>query len=411
MNKFKVLVFIIQFFSLFTNGQDSSIITFSAKMKGTITDVDSKKPVEAIIIVKKLNSNFIQKINNNSENGSYLITMEPGFKYSVEISKKGYSTYKREFNLINLNENKQFLDNINLFKDVNLKITTIDTEYSFPVTSNIQITETESGSIIYKSENTKNNNQYIIQLPIGKLYKVNILAKNYNSKSYSLDLRKNVIYRELYKETELSPIKQAVNIKLSDSEAGIGMNLDLLITNLETEEEFTTSASVGRDGKYALNLREGNKYNIQVKTPNGYAFSNTKVTIKSANGTYDVDINLIALKVGAKLLLKDIYFEYNSPELYEDSFEELLRVINLMKEYPNMVIEIDAHTDDIGNEQFNQKLSEKRAHYVAHFISNREILQSRLQTKGFGESLPLLPNDSESNRMKNRRLELKVIKI
>jgi outer membrane protein OmpA-like peptidoglycan-associated protein len=148
-----------------------------------------------------------------------------------------------------------------------------------------------------------------------------------------------------------------------------------------------------------------------VKTPNGYAFSNTKVTIQSASGTYEVDINLIALKPGAKLLLKDIYFEYNSPELYENSYEELLRVIQLMKEYPNMVIEIDAHTDDIGNELFNQKLSEKRALYVENFLLSKDVPISRLQAKGFGETLPVVANDTESHRLRNRRLELKVIKI
>jgi len=387
--------------------------TVTDKVKGFITNADTKTPIVANIVLREANggSEAILKTTNDATTGAYIISMPIGKKYILEVTAKGFSTYRREFNLITTTESKQFLDDITLFPNIKLTLTTVDQEYYFPVNTELSITDSETGNIVYTDKKSNSKNNYAIVLPIGKLYQVTITAKNYSNKSFPIDLRYNVLYRDLFKETELTPIKKTVNVKLSDSEAGTGMNLDLLITNLDTEEEFTASASIGRDGKYALNLREGNKYNIQVKTPNGYAFSNTKVTIQSASGTYEVDINLIALKPGAKLLLKDIYFEYNSPELYENSYEELLRVILLMKEYPNMVIEIDAHTDDIGNELFNQKLSEKRALYVENFLLSKDVPISRLQAKGFGETLPVVANDTESHRLRNRRLELKVIKI
>ncbi|MBY0427553.1 MAG: OmpA family protein, partial [Cytophagales bacterium] len=377
------------------------------------TDSDSKQPLNANIILREgtASAKVLQKTTNNPTNGGYEVIMTAGKKYVLEVTAAGHSTYRREFNLMGTSENKQFLDDISLFPTVKLALSTVDQEYYFPVNSDLSIIELSTGQVVYTDEKSPSKTNYNITLPVGKLYKVNINSKNYSPKTFSLDLRKNVLYRDLYKEAELVPIKKKVNVKLADSESGTGMDLDLLITNLDTEEEFTTSASVGRDGKYALNLREGNKYNIQVKTPKGYAFSNTKVTIMSGANKYEVDISLIAIKPGAKLLLKEIYFEYNSPELYEDSFEELVRVIGLMREYPNMVVEIDAHTDDVGNDQFNQKLSEKRASYVANFITQKDIPHERLLTKGFGESVPLVPNDSDANRMRNRRLELRVIKI
>ncbi len=83
----------------------------------------------------------------------------------------------------------------------------------------------------------------------------------------------------------------------------------------------------------------------------------------------------------------------------------------VLKENPTVNITIIGHTDSDGNETENQKLSEKRAEAVAlYFITNYEISKSRLKTKGYGETLPIVDNDSEENKQQNRRVEFVVIK-
>jgi outer membrane protein OmpA-like peptidoglycan-associated protein len=122
-----------------------------------------------------------------------------------------------------------------------------------------------------------------------------------------------------------------------------------------------------------------------------------------------MDIEIIPIKPGVKLLLKEIYFEFNSFELYQSSFEEINRVVDLMKQNPSAVIEVAAHTDDKGSDQYNMSLSQKRAQYIVDYMISCKIQPGRLQPKGYGETQPVVSNDTDEHRLKNRRLELKVL--
>ena len=76
---------------------------------------------------------------------------------------------------------------------------------------------------------------------------------------------------------------------------------------------------------------------------------------------------------------------------------------------PDLIIEISAHTDNVGNADYNIMLSERRAQSVANYIVESGIQQNRLQSKGYGMTKPLVPNDSEENRAINRRVEFVVL--
>ena len=114
--------------------------------------------------------------------------------------------------------------------------------------------------------------------------------------------------------------------------------------------------------------------------------------------------------LNAKLTLNDITFETNSAELRESSQFELDRIVELMHVNPKLAIEISAHTDDVGDEKLNLKLSEKRAQSALEYLISRGVSQERLLPKGYGESSPAVSNDSDENRALNRRVELRVLK-
>jgi outer membrane protein OmpA-like peptidoglycan-associated protein len=80
-----------------------------------------------------------------------------------------------------------------------------------------------------------------------------------------------------------------------------------------------------------------------------------------------------------------------------------------MKENPDIRIEISAHTDDVGSQEYNARLSDKRAASVVTFLTKNDIFKDRLQAKGYGKLQPLVPNDSAENRAKNRRVEIRII--
>ena len=92
-----------------------------------------------------------------------------------------------------------------------------------------------------------------------------------------------------------------------------------------------------------------------------------------------------------------------------ESFNELDRLYEILKDNPKISIEIGGHTDDQGSEQYNQKLSESRAQSVINYLIEKGINKSRLTAVGYGKAAPVVPNDSDENRAYNRRVEFKVL--
>jgi outer membrane protein OmpA-like peptidoglycan-associated protein len=116
--------------------------------------------------------------------------------------------------------------------------------------------------------------------------------------------------------------------------------------------------------------------------------------------------NIDSIMVGERIILKNVQFETGSAELKEASFAELNKAISFMMENPVLNAEINGHTDNIGDSLANITLSKARAESVADYLFENGISESRLSSTGFGSSRPLVPNNSNENRAKNRRVEI-----
>lgn len=379
-------------------------------VQGQITDYDSKTPLEATITVKDAGTTQILSTQtNNAADGKYTIILTAGKKYEITFSKPGYSVYTLEYDLSTLEEYKAYEANVELFNKINFELSIIDHELFFPIDAKVTITNADSKAVLDIPFITTERGSKAYMLALGTKYKFEVKSKKYQSYELTLDLTGEIKFRNLEKELDLKPNTKEYQFSIADNSTGEGLTVDVIITNLDLNEQIVAQAYVTRDGKFAINLREGSRYNVEVKNPKGYAFYSTELDADGSNT--NVNIGLTALKPNAKLLLKDIEFEYNSFELKEDSYTELLRVIKLMKANPTMVIEVAAHTDNIGSQAFNKRLSERRAKYVTDFMMVRSVPESRLKAVGYGKEFPMVPNDTEANRAKNRRLELKVISI
>lgn len=109
------------------------------------------------------------------------------------------------------------------------------------------------------------------------------------------------------------------------------------------------------------------------------------------------------------VVLEDVRFELNSSALTPSSNASLDKVADAMNEYPDLRIEIQAHTDSMGEAAYNQSLSEKRAVSVRDYLVAAGIASDRMEVKGYGESKPIADNGTREGRAQNRRVELKVI--
>lgn len=111
------------------------------------------------------------------------------------------------------------------------------------------------------------------------------------------------------------------------------------------------------------------------------------------------------IEVGVPIVVENIFFENGKAELRPNSFPSLDKLILLLKENLDKNIEIWGHTDNVGNPEKNQRLSEARAKAVFDYLVKNGIHKQLLTFKGFGESKPVVDNNTPKNRQKNRRVE------
>ena len=263
---------------------------------------------------------------------------------------------------------------------------------------------------IYKSNSS--TGKYTLVLNQGKNYDVLFTSPKAGSHYENIDLTKTVEYKEVEKNIIIKPKKRDVMINISDAETNNGLKAKIKLMNLDSKEVINVDEESGTDGQYKLNLKEGNIYNTEINKF-GYVFYNKELMIPSSERINDslpiFLVKLLPIKQGASLILKNIYFATDEAKPLETSNEEIIRVSQFMKLNPSAIIEISAHTDDVGDNVYNQKLSEKRAQEVVNKLVSLGISPSKLVAKGYGKTKPVNTGSSDADRAQNRRVELKII--
>lgn len=182
------------------------------------------------------------------------------------------------------------------------------------------------------------------------------------------------------------------------------------ITDNSKNELLASFESNSSNGAYLISLKPGINYGITVSKPE-YLFhsENFNIPDDAVARKLTKDILLNKLEVGTKIVLNNIFFDFNKATLTEESVAELDRVYKLLDETPSLKIEMSGHTDNIGSASYNQKLSEERAKAVVDYLVRKGIANDRLTFMGYGMTQPVASNDTEEGRQQNRRTEFKVV--
>lgn len=380
-------------------------------MQGKIQQAKTNEPLQADIdVIRKRTSQVITTFQSRPD-GTYYLVLPPGDDYVLDVSKKGYSHDFLEYNLSGLKETRVVNKNMELYASVALQLNVFDQEIYEPLEAKISVYEKEGMKPLDISPDMLSQGRYMLRLPIGSEYSITANKKFYNPFSIDLDLSGVVQFDQFERDMELKPKKREIEIDVSDEETEEGMAVEIVITNMERNERIVREAKKNKDGKYMVELREGDRYEINVNSPKGYAFYNKKLDMNEDKKSRKLDVKMKPLKAETKLQLSNITFETNSAELDASSFEELDRVVKLLNDNDNIRIEISAHTDDVGSNTYNKRLSNRRAASVVEYLQENGVSREQLVSSGYGENQPLVPNNSEENRAKNRRVELEILEV
>ena len=242
------------------------------------------------------------------------------------------------------------------------------------------------------------------------LYKVTFLDEKVKA-ILEADRQKKEQEQELIKEIKES-VQAAAFYSGTLLDAGTGLPLAGIVTisNLQSGETVT-EAQAGADGKFSLYIEEAGTYGLSADAK-GYMIISRKLKIAKKDEQQQVEANLRMhpLEVGSTSIMSNIFFDFGKASLRTESIGELDKIKNFLDNSPTLKLQINGHTDNVGNAAYNKILSRKRAQSVVNYLIQNGIGQDRLSVMGYGQERPLVSNDDEEEgRELNRRTEIEVI--
>jgi outer membrane protein OmpA-like peptidoglycan-associated protein len=187
------------------------------------------------------------------------------------------------------------------------------------------------------------------------------------------------------------------------------LQAEVFVDDLTTAQNQFSVYSDSITGDYVLAAQRGHRFGIEAQSPHHLPHSERFAV--PANEAFDrtvLDLALAPEEVGATSEFKNVYFDFGKAELLPESHPELDRVANFLSKSTNITLEIGGHTDDVGSNEANQKLSEARAEAVLNYLVTRGVKRIRIKAVGYGKSRPLVKGTSEEDRAKNRRVEMTI---
>lgn len=268
--------------------------------------------------------------------------------------------------------------------------------WSEPVNVGYPINTTDDD--IFYVVSPDNRTAYFSSFRVGGLgEKDNYMATFLDRKETPLTLLKGTVKDEFGK-----PAKK-VNITVTDNETG--QIVGIYHTNSKT-------------GEFLFILTPGKNYNITYQADQ-HLFYSENLEIPKKSNYYEIKraVTLNPIIVGSKIVLNNIFYDFDKATLRDLSNVGLKNLVQLMKSNPNLKVEISGHTDNKGNDAYNQKLSEERALSVVTKLTLNGISADRMKAKGYGKTMPVAPNknkngsDNPEGRQLNRRVELIITEI
>jgi len=181
------------------------------------------------------------------------------------------------------------------------------------------------------------------------------------------------------------------------------------LIDLETGNVVVESYSDPSNGEFLVCLPEGKEYALNVNRPGYLFYSANFIPINVGNEGYSLDVPLQKIKAGSSIVLNNVFFDTDKSELKPSSKVELNKLVSFLNDNPALKVELGGHTDNIGSDESNLILSEKRASAVVAYLIDNRVPANRLVAKGYGETKPLDSNETETGRAKNRRTEFTIL--
>lgn len=249
--------------------------------------------------------------------------------------------------------------------------------------------------------NSESNDMYFVMTPSG--------LKGYFASNRSGGNGNDDIYEIIYPQEKKSKLITFVgNVFSEETKAPLDANIK--IEDVDSSKLVGQYVSNSNSGKFVVILTPGRNYSMTV-SKGGYLFYSENFNIVDSIDFKEIrkEILLQPIKEGKKIVLNNIFFQTGKSELTQSSSLEIQKLFELLSQNVSLKVEISGHTDNVGGDEDNLKLSYERAKVVVSELINKGINPNQLIAKGYGRTQPVVPNDTPENRQLNRRTEFKIL--
>ena len=371
-------------------GSNAKTIKFKIKKVPTqeiiFAPIDALSKKSIVAEFKLLGSGEVVTGSITSGGTRFKTTLVEDRKYELEIISSGYKTYKDAVNLANATNN---VITVELKKEAyTFTLKALDSKNRQPI-PNVKIKILSSDNQAVTAKYAIESQDFQTSLSPEKKYSIAIEAPGYElyaedfdvvNLAASADFKRDVfmVKKEVEKKPEPKPEPKTVEkkapenkieVKITDNKP-IEKRPEPVVAKKVAEKTYQDNATVITDDDF--------KVKVEV-------FEN--------------------LGIGKKFRLSNVYFEQGSPQIRQQSYPQLDKLVNTMKLNPKMKIEIMGYTDNNGDPRLNLSLSHFRATVISNYLFNKGVNAERIKVTGMGQEEPIAPNDTEENRVKNRRVE------
>ncbi|HOY97441.1 MAG TPA: OmpA family protein, partial [Catalimonadaceae bacterium] len=205
----------------------------------------------------------------------------------------------------------------------------------------------------------------------------------------------------------------AVRILVLDTDTRIPLDGDVVFIDQDTKEKITPVRV--RNGVYEIMIANATSKNFMVAIEKeGFHFKNIMVNVPPASRSRSIfvtrNIELKRHTLNKPRILRNVYFDFDQAEISDRSNHELDMLYKMLTENDKLIIEVSGHADFLGEDDYNNELSKKRAEKVVAYLTSKGIDKGRLRAMGYGEKKPAPGTDStENGRALNRRTEFMIM--
>jgi OmpA-OmpF porin, OOP family len=282
-----------------------------------------------------------------------------------------------------------------------LQLRLINAATNEPITVTPDVTLTAEGQTL---QDEVAGNEFAATMLAGTPYEVSVGADGFVSASATGFAPKAA--GPFVQEVRLTPSKARIYGNVTNVFTHSPVPATLIFENVQTGAK--ANVKTDQAGAYSYNANPASTYRISAAVTGFDPFSTSVDVPQAREAMINVEkvIRLQPENIDAVML----YFDFNKSNLKKEESVKIARFISQVKANPYVRIEVNGHTDDVGSDEYNEKLSERRAATVEDFLLSQGVPRGQLAiVKGFGKAAPLMEGTSDEARAKNRRVEVRIV--